>query len=220
MTPYAVCLSAKNLSRVVCSCLVLSVERGKIKVPHFYTPVRVFVERVLFSELSVTARNFADLHVGSLRSSEKRTPFRKRKSEMNRTEIANKVLVYAVNEGLRRGAFTLTPGPVVCPKEGFSFDIHGIPALVHFDDIGFDEVTVKATLWPTNKGREWAQVSLQKEYRSRAGGFYVLGWFERRKGRWIMELAQTYCAKERREEVEALPMPQPAGYEAKGRFIF
>lgn len=134
--------------------------------------------------------------------------------------LATKVLVYAVNEGLRRGAFTLTPGPVRCPHEGFMFDIHGIPALVHFSDVGFDEVSVKVTLWPTDEGRECASAACFGKARSRAGGFYVLGWLERRKGRWIMEGARPYCAKVRRPELEALPSAEPAGYAATGRFIF
>lgn len=132
---------------------------------------------------------------------------------------ANKVLVYAVNEGLRRGAFTLTPGPVSCPREGFLFDIQGIPALVHFEDIGSDEISIKVTLWPTDAGRKHAHCVRFGKSRAQAGGFYSLGWFERRKGPWIMEGAKPYCARARRAEVDALTIPIPDGFEATGRGI-
>jgi hypothetical protein len=133
-------------------------------------------------------------------------------------KLAKKVLVYAINEALRRGVFTLKPGPVNCPEPGFSFDMGGTPAAVFCHDAGYDEVRVLVTLWPTEEGREEAHTLNWGDQRWR-GGFVTSGCLECRAGQWLMDGPGCYCSKPRLAEVKAMPFPQPNGFAASGKII-
>lgn len=137
---------------------------------------------------------------------------------MTRNEIGTHCLVATINEALRRRIFTLSPGAVICPAQGFRFQIGEIPAIGHASDVGFDEVAVSVICWPSGSGgRGFGSLWWDA---SRRGDFSASGWLERRTGQWLQRGGRVhYLARDRRAALEAIPPIEPQGFAPKGRFF-
>jgi hypothetical protein len=140
----------------------------------------------------------------------------------NKQVQAQKVMVKAINECLRQGIFTLDPNDTELSKPVHEFDMEGIPAIAGVHDAGHGELSIKVALWPTEHGKEFANVAaLNSGQRLMRGGFFVSGWLERKNGAWLQtsEGLQVSCAKTRRDEVDAIAWEAPNGFEAEGKFF-
>jgi len=140
----------------------------------------------------------------------------------NKANLAQKVLVRAINECLRRGIFTLDPNDTELRNPILEFEIEGVPAIVGVHDAGHGELSLKVALWPTKIGREFANVAaLNAGQRRRRGGFFTSAWLERKDGAWLQtshELTVS-CSNSHRADIEALSSEEPMGFKADGKFL-
>jgi hypothetical protein len=116
-------------------------------------------------------------------------------------------MVATINHALDAGMFGLDPDGV--PVDAvFAFEVNGIPARGHIADAGFDELTVRACLWPNGRG-------------SYEGDCYAYGWLERRDGRWLQTStgrASISCKRDLLAAVAAVHV-EPKGYADHGSFM-
>ena len=137
--------------------------------------------------------------------------------------LAQKVLVRAINEFLRRGYFGLTVNqndwgnnPIL------NFEMNGIPTIASVADSGHGELSIRIALWPTEMGMNHIMAAaLHASTRRKMGGFYSSGWLERKKGAWLQTSngLTVACARDREASVTALPWEEPLGFAAEGKFF-
>lgn len=131
------------------------------------------------------------------------------------------LLVAAINEGLRRGLFTLSRGVNGWPDQPTPSNIidftlpNGLPARVVFRDIGFGEVSIAVTVNP--KGNLLDSRIRDSSFRS--GDAYAHGWLEREKGAWLQSAYSLFNCR-----LSLLPAlagfeVQPEGFKDNGAVI-
>jgi hypothetical protein len=118
------------------------------------------------------------------------------------------LLVATVNAALEQGLITLDCAPV--SSATFEFTINGHPVIAYVHDIGFDEVSIKATVCPTPYGRQYVASASATSYRfRRLGEGIVNGWLERRSGAsWYFPSGTIMLAVTRPDVTVVWPTPQ------------
>jgi hypothetical protein len=104
----------------------------------------------------------------------------------------------------------------------FAFEVNGIPARGHIADAGWDELSVKAVLWPNDHGRFDRMCGCMfLTPRRSLGDCYAYGWLERRKGRWLQESKGPASITCKRDLLPAVAMicVKPKGYADHGKFM-
>jgi hypothetical protein len=104
---------------------------------------------------------------------------------------------------------------------GFHFKICGHAAYGHIRDIGWDELAVKVTVWPTPEVEKWGRVSMiSKNAATLAGDLYALGWMERRDGAWLQTPRShvIFGMKERLDTAARFELQEPLGFAVSGPF--
>ena len=135
----------------------------------------------------------------------------------NRAKVWRTLLVLGINEGLRRGAFTLCPEDTSWwPSKDerwikFSFEHDGIPAVAGVHDAGHGELSVKTALWPTAFGE--MQIHCANVPMKKMGEAYAWGYLARTGGACLEAEAKpsAHCSTPVRERVMALRVT-PLGY--------
>lgn len=128
------------------------------------------------------------------------------------------LLVGAVNEGLRIGAFDLLPGTNAWPDDAsFTYPINlpdGRRAAAHLSDAGFDEIAIRVAVDPIVRllGLSWPSL--------KAGGAVAHGFLERRKGAWLQATPSLFrCRAEMLYPIARLEI-EPEGFADHGRIVF
>jgi hypothetical protein len=109
-----------------------------------------------------------------------------------RTRAKQNLLVATVNAALERGSITLECEPVASVV--FEFNIGPYQVLAYVNDAGFDEVTIKAIVNPTELGRRMVSCAVLHEWR-RFGEATTFAWLERRSGRYLQSSMEYHGTK-------------------------
>jgi hypothetical protein len=92
----------------------------------------------------------------------------------------------------------------------------------HIADYGYDELAVKAVLWPNGRGRYDKMVRTHYVTpRESLGDCYAYGWLERRNGRWLQTSKGFVPITCKRDLLPAVAMiwVEPKGYADHGSFM-
>jgi hypothetical protein len=134
----------------------------------------------------------------------------------------------AINAGLKRGLFTLEdkknlwPGWSSDPNKRddgcvFPFEVKGIPAFGYVHDIGWDELSLHAALWPSADGERWVRCPNAGFL---AGDVFAEGRLERRTGLYLERpsrfSAGVFRARRNLAARIALLCIEPDGYAVRG----
>lgn len=146
---------------------------------------------------------------------------------MNLRRVAwRNMMVAAINEGLARGLFTLTPGDrwstqplhvdVLGEKYRFKFN-ENVDAIAYVKHDGWDELVFHVALWPTPDCEQWVHCSNADFL---AGEAWASGWLERRRGPWLQVSKgdPLFCCRRDRLEIVASAVIQAKGYKDNGPF--
>lgn len=111
-----------------------------------------------------------------------------RQYRSRRQLAARNVMVAAVMSGIAQGLFTLDEDgnhwPGADQRSGSLFHVwmpHRIPALAYVSDIGMGELAVHVACWPKGTLVRASNAGFC------AGDAMVVGWIERKTGKWIMD---------------------------------
>jgi len=156
-----------------------------------------------------------------------------------RSRAWRSAMVAGINEGIRRRHFTVRPGDnrwVKTSKEhqekknsdrsvdegiGYRFSIGDIPAHAHVADIGFDELSLKVTLWPSNDDtRLSGAYAMSRNAALHSGDLKAQGYFERKDGAWLQvsRLGPDVFVRRHRLAQAADLVIEPLGYSDCGPF--
>lgn len=147
-------------------------------------------------------------------------------SNSKRFQVWQSVMIAGINAAIRNKLISVRPGDNRWAKSdrdygsGFHFAIESHPAYCHVSDAGFDEVSVKVTLWPTQEAKEWGHYAhLNSSSAFSVGDLFASGWLERRDGAWLQASKPIFFARRHRLEIASHFMPErPLGYAASGPF--
>ena len=136
-------------------------------------------------------------------------------------------LVAALNAGIEKRIFSIRPGDnrwegannkhIAGNGCVYRFSVGDTPAIAALIDIGYDEISVHAALWPTPEVERWISVINPDLL---AGEVEAIGWLERRDGAWLqvpMRMEDKYfaCVEVRLASVAALNI-EPIGFADRG----
>lgn len=132
------------------------------------------------------------------------------------------IMVYAINEGIRRKLFSLRPDdnrwPSADKREGIMFDFtipNGMPARAYVDDISFGELSIHVAVIPTDDRKILQAFNAGFN----AGDAVATGWLEREHGAWLQSSPDRFhCRNYLLKELAALEV-EPLGYGDRGRII-
>ena len=101
-----------------------------------------------------------------------------KKTKLNpKSKLAQKVLIYTINEFLSREMFGLE---IDDNRWGgaskIEFELDGVPAIASVGDAGHGELSIKVALWPTDHGKKLVQATLIGATGDAMGGFYASAW--------------------------------------------
>jgi hypothetical protein len=141
-----------------------------------------------------------------------------------RAKAKQNLLVATANVAIERHLITLQCEPVV--KGTFDFMIGPYPVIGYVSDAGYDEVTLKAIVCPTELGRKHPTIFLcHRDPRFCEAS--ACGYLERRDGKYLQIGARTYQgSKEVTRALAELPVvplgfgtkPTPGGYDWHNEF--
>jgi hypothetical protein len=129
--------------------------------------------------------------------------------------------IAAINAGLEQRLFGLRPGEnygLTDPDNGarFPFTINGIPGEAYVRDIGSDELSIHAALWPAP-----GAPSLRCSPASFESGDVVAhAWVERHNGPWLQSGSTNLKARRHLLPTVTELVVEPHGYADRGRFYF
>jgi hypothetical protein len=121
------------------------------------------------------------------------------------------LLVASVNAALEQHLITLECEPVVSTK--FEFNIGAYPVIASVADAGFDEVSIKAIVNPTELGRRTAKCAVWNGFR-RFGEATTFAWLERRCGKYLQSGVEYHGTQAVTEYLGALAIT-PLGFGTK-----
>jgi hypothetical protein len=110
----------------------------------------------------------------------------------SRTKARQNLLVASVNTALERGLITLECEPVTSTK--FEFNIGPHPVIAYVSDAGFDEVSIHATVNPTELGRRMVSCAVWHGWR-RFGEATTFAWLERHSGKYLQSGVEYHGTK-------------------------
>ncbi len=110
-----------------------------------------------------------------------------------RATARQNLLVATINTALERGLIMLACEPV--ESATFEFNLGPYPVIARVNDAGFDEVSIKAIVNPTELGRRTAQCAVYYEFR-RFGEATTFAWLERRTGKYLQSGVEYHGTKE------------------------
>jgi hypothetical protein len=137
------------------------------------------------------------------------------------------IMVAAINAALEQRLISLKPGdnrwPGALQKDSsdrghvfrFVFGT-GVPAVGYVGDVGYDEISVHAALWPTKEGEHWISAF---NARFLAGEAFAVGWLERRRGAWLQSSNTLFNCRKARMAVIAETPVAPNGFGDRGHVI-
>ena len=136
-----------------------------------------------------------------------------------RDKARQNLLVAAVNVALERQLITLDCQPIETTI--FEFELAGLPVLASVTDIGFDEVSVKTLVAPTELGRSFIKTALFHGSR-RFGAATAWGVLERQSGGYLQTTGNYRGAKVVTEKLSELTIvPDGFGLEpTRGGYYF
>lgn len=129
----------------------------------------------------------------------------------NRAKAAKNLLVAAVNAAIEQRLITLE-----CKSfdtADFKFSLAGHPVFARVHDAGFDEVSICATIRPTEMGRRFISWSICYEWR-KFGEATASGWLERRSGKYLQSAFGFHGTREMKETLAGLVV-EPRGFSTK-----
>ena len=143
-----------------------------------------------------------------------------------RSKAWRNLMVLAINEGIRLKLFSLRPGDnrwpgattqmSVARSQGYEYDFtlpDGKPARGYVSDAGFNELTVRAVVFPKGKGVRVIGTGFD------AGDAIGQCWLEREKGAYLQSSTSFFqCRKYLLEDLIRLEAT-PLGYGDRGRVI-
>jgi hypothetical protein len=118
------------------------------------------------------------------------------------------LLVATVNAALKQKLITLDCEPVVAAT--FQFELGGLPVIASVSDAGFDEVSVKAIVAPTELGRRLVRSAVHYEFR-KFGEATVFAWLERRSDKYLQSAVNFHSTKAVKAMLAALSV-EPLGF--------
>lgn len=140
-------------------------------------------------------------------------------------------MVAAINAGIEQRLFSIRPGDCrwpgwsadrnLCRGASFRFSLADAPAIGWVNDIGHDELSIHAALWPTERGKHAVQAFNAGLH---AGELFAIGWLERQKGAWLQvsaDVGRAWTFKARRTRLRTIAEVEirPHGYAADGTFM-
>ena len=143
--------------------------------------------------------------------------------DSERKQAWRNIMVSAINAGIDQRLFSVLPQGNFWPgyrDDGmhhsfrYSFTVGDIPGAAVVNDIGYDELSIHAALWPTGKGL----MVFEPDFDS--GEAAASGWLERNRGAWLQfDPAWLRCRRSKLSTVAELVV-KPQGFGDRGRFIF
>ncbi len=140
----------------------------------------------------------------------------------SRQKAWRNLIVYAVNEALRRRLFSLRPGDNRWPghdaphRGSYLFDFSlpsGLPARAAIHDAGFDELSVQVAVNPKGNRVEGYGAGFS------AGDAFASTWLERQRGAWIQSTDDSFRCRRVLVDTLANMSVDPLGYGDRGRLI-
>jgi hypothetical protein len=139
------------------------------------------------------------------------------------------MMVAAINAALDQKLISLKPGDNRWPganlkdpakhKTGCVFRFTfpgGVAALGYLGDAGWDEISVHAALWPTERGEHWVEASNAGFL---AGEAYAAGWLERQRGAYLQSSPDMFNCRNSRISTVAETTIAPKGFGDRGGVI-
>lgn len=137
------------------------------------------------------------------------------------------VMVAGINEAIRRRLITIRPGDNRWISSGddkgvgFHFSIEENPAYGYISDAGYDEISVKVTVWPTSEVERWGKcVVLSRDQAYLSGDLRASGWLERRNGAWLQVSSDPsfFCRRSKLQLASDFTLERPLGFAVTGPF--
>lgn len=140
-----------------------------------------------------------------------------------RAKAWRNIMVAAINAGLERELFSLTPGDNrwsgSAQGETVFWDFSvpaGLAGLAACHDGGFDELRIYAAVNPTPEARRWLSV-IGGGWR--AGEAIAAGWLERRTKPYLQTSATDFRCQRHMVPLLAAPLVEPRGFGDRGRVM-
>lgn len=148
------------------------------------------------------------------------------------------LLISAINSLLDKHLISLN-GQSSDNEDGHVFvDLFGYPSVIIWRSISYDELEISVWWKYNHKLHPQAKLSgnshesfnnstplADKAHYKKFVGAVVIGWFERRMGKYLMgknneAILRKYIRRGEKEALENLPIQKPKGFRAEGKFYF